>query len=212
MAEQERPQKSWTPRTDLGKKVLAGEITSMQQVFDSGKPLLESEIVDILLPDLKEEVMEVDSMQRMTAYGRKQVMRAVVIIGNRNGFVGVGVGKAPESRQAIEEAIADSKRHLIRVQLGCGSWECGCGTAHSITKMVSGQRGSIKITIKPAPRGLGVVAGEVARKVLEFAGVRDVWTFSKGRTRNILNTVLATISALDSLNKTKMGKRSVELK
>ncbi|MFH0922715.1 MAG: 30S ribosomal protein S5 [Candidatus Micrarchaeota archaeon] len=190
---------------------MAGEITSMQQVFDSGKPMLESQIVDILLPDLKEEVMDVDSMQRMTAYGRKQVMRAVVIIGNKNGFVGVGVGRAPESRQAIEEAIADAKRHLVRVQLGCGSWECGCGTAHSITKTVLGQRGSTKITIKPAPRGLGIVAGEVARKVLEFAGVRDVWTFSKGRTRNILNMVLATMSALDSLNKTKQGKKGVEV-
>lgn len=195
----------WIPKTELGKRVLAGEITSIDQILESGKKILEPEIIDVLLPELKEEVLQVTSTQRMSASGRKQLMRAVTILGNKRGYIAYGVGKAVEARDAISESIKDAKKHLLKVQLGCGSWECGCGTSHSIPQTVEGKSGTTVIVIKPAPKGVGIVAGENARKVLELAGVRDVWTFARGRTRNILNTVLATINALDSLNKLKKG-------
>ncbi|MFA6048955.1 MAG: 30S ribosomal protein S5 [Candidatus Micrarchaeia archaeon] len=196
---------AWVPRTELGRKVQAGEIASIDQILDSGKRILESEIIDTLLPDLKEELLEVRSTQRMTASGRKQRMEAIVALGNKRGYIAVGIGKAPETRDAIAEAIADAKRRIVRVPLGCGSWECGCGTAHSLSQEVSGSNSSTKITIRPAPRGVGLVAGETAKKVLTLVGVKDAWTFTKGRTRNILNMVLATIDALDSLNSMKKG-------
>ncbi|MEW5955698.1 MAG: 30S ribosomal protein S5 [Candidatus Micrarchaeota archaeon] len=205
MREREETQRAWTPRTELGRRVAAGEVTSIQQVLQSGGRILEPEIVDVLLPDLKEEVLEVSNTQRMTACGRKMQMRAVVVMGNRNGAIAVGVGKAPETRDAVAEAIRDAKKHVTLVRLGCGSWECGCGTAHSITQEAHGKNGTTEITIKPAPRGVGIVTGEVARKVLELVGVKDAWTFAKGRTRNKLSMSLATIDALESLGNLKKG-------
>ncbi|NUN11852.1 30S ribosomal protein S5, partial [Candidatus Micrarchaeota archaeon] len=100
-------------------------------------------------------------------------------------------------------AIKDAKMHLIRVRLGSGSWEDSGSFSNSIVRNAVGKSGSTEIVLKPAPRGVGIVAGEVARKVLELAGVKDVWTFAKGRTRNVLNMVQATIHALDSMNKVK---------
>ena len=200
----------WSPKTTLGKMVLSGEITSFDQVLEKNLKILEPEIVNILVPDLTDEVLQITSTQRMTAYGRKQKMRAVVILGNRNGFIGVGVGKGNETREAIAKAVQDAKMHLMKIPLGCGSWECGCGGAHSIPLVVSGSNGSTKITIKPAPRGVGIVAGETARKVLEFAGIKDCFTFARGRTRNILNMILATVDALNSLNKLKKGTAQPE--
>ncbi len=197
---------NWVPRTELGKQVMSKQVTNIDEILSSGKRILETEIIDELLPDLKEEVLEIKSTQRMTAYGRKQQMRAVIILGNRRGYIAVGVGKAAEVRDAIGEAITEAKKNIIRINLGCGSWECGCGTEHSLAQKVSGKSSSTEVTIAPAPKGIGVVAGENTKKVLELAGVSDCWTFSKGRTRNILNAILATLKALSSANRLKRGK------
>src|SRR3989338_2225380 len=153
----------WSPKTSLGKMVLNGEITSFDQVIEKNLKILEPEIVDILVPDLGNEVLQITSTQRMTAYGRKQKMRAVIILGNKNGFIGIGVGKGMETREAIEKATQDAKMHLIKLNLGCGSWECGCGGQHSVPVKVVGRSGSTEIEIKPAPRGVGIVAGETAK-------------------------------------------------
>lgn len=199
---------NWVPRTELGRKVASGEITTLEQVIKSGKKILEPQIIDSLVPDLKDEVLSIGSTQRMTACGRKMMMRAVVVMGNYNGVIAVGVGKAPETRDAIAEAIRDAKKHVTVIKLGCGSWECGCGTEHSVPQLARGKNSSTTITIKPAPRGVGLAAGETARVVLKLAGVKDAWTFAKGRTRNVLNMVLATIKALDSINHLKRGQGS----
>ncbi|MEK6954228.1 MAG: 30S ribosomal protein S5 [Candidatus Micrarchaeota archaeon] len=208
--DRDREERNWIPRTEIGRKVAAKEITNIDEILASGKRILETEIVDALLPDLKDEVLQIKSTQRMTAYGRKQQMRAVVILGNQRGYIAVGVGKAAEVRDAIAEAIVEAKKNIIRVRLGCGSWECGCGSAHSLRQKVSGKSSSTQVTIEPAPRGIGLVAGENTKKVLELAGVSDCWTFSRGRTRNILNAVLATLKALNSANMLKQGKYFVE--
>ncbi|NYZ78051.1 30S ribosomal protein S5, partial [Candidatus Micrarchaeota archaeon] len=101
-------EKEWIPKTELGKKVLAGEVASLEEILASGKKILEPQIIDFLLKgQTKEEVLEVTSTQRMSGSGRKQLMRAVVLLGS-SGLVGVGVGKAFESRDAIEEAILDA--------------------------------------------------------------------------------------------------------
>lgn len=200
----------WVPRTELGKKVAAGLVTSIDEVLKSGKPILETQIVDALLPDLREEVLDVTNTQRMTSYGRKMTMRAIVIIGNQRGYVGAGVGKSAEARDAIQEAITDAKKNIVKVMLGCGSWECGCGTPHSILHKGSGKSSSTSIQVIPAPKGVGIVAGQTSKKVLELVGIKDCWTFTKGRTRNILNMVLATLHALDALNHFKKGRTYME--
>ncbi len=202
----EETQVEWNPKTELGKKVASGEVKTLAEVIASGKKILEPEIIDFLLPDLKDEVLDIKSTQRMTAYGRKMQMRAVVIVGNKDGVIGVGVGKAVETRDAISEAIKDAKKQLVMVRFGCGSWECACGGTHSIPIEINGKASSTKITLKPAPKGVGVVAGRTARRVIELAGLKDVWSFTSGRTRNVLNTSLAVIAAFESLNKLKKGK------
>jgi len=185
---------------------LAGDYSTLEEVFASGRKILEPQVIDFLLKgQLAEEVMEVTSTQRMTGCGRKMLMRAIVLVGNRAGYIGVGVGKAPESRDAINEAVLDAKKNIVRVRLGCGSWECGCGQPHTVAREVHGSNGSTHIWIKPAPRGVGIVAGDTSRKVLELAGVHDAWSFTKGKTRNVLNMILATIHALNSLNSLKRG-------
>lgn len=202
--------KGWIPRTELGRMVADGRITSMDEIFDSGKKILEYQVFDVLLPDLKEQVIEVSSVQRMTGSGRKQAMRAVVLIGNSNGYVGVGVGRGPETRDAIAKGIVDAKKHVVRVRLGCGSWEDSSSEPHSIPEQAMGRAGSAQLTLKPAPRGVGLVAGSVVKLVLGLAGVKDVWTFTKGRTRNKLNMARAAVHALDSLNTKKVSKRLFE--
>ncbi len=191
----------WVPKTEIGRRVLNKEIVSIEEIFDMGKPILEHELVDVLLPNLKEELLKVSTTQRMTDCGRKMKFRAVVVVGDGNGHVGVGTGKADEAKPAIESAIHNAKRNIIRVPLGCGSWECSCNTRHTVPIEVIGKNGSVEITLKPAPHGIGVVANELVRKTLDLAGVKDVWSFSRGRTRSVYNTVMAVFNALDSLNK-----------
>jgi small subunit ribosomal protein S5 len=202
---------TWVPKTELGRKVASGEITSIDDIIASGKPVLESEIVDKLLPDMQEEVFEMRYTQRMSASGRKQLTRVAVVLGNKRGYLAYAIGKAPLARDAIAAGVKEAKKHVIKLRLGCGSWECGCAQEHSVPQSVVGKSGSTMLIIKPAPRGAGIAANASTKKILELAGVRDVWTFAKGRTRNILNTVQATVNALMKLNAIKVGAKSEEV-
>ncbi len=186
----------WVPKTRLGKLVAEGKIKTMDEAIASGLPLKEPEIVDILLPDLDDEVLDISMVQRMTDSGRRTKFRVTAVVGNRNGYVGVGVGKASQVAPAIQKAVNNAKLNIFKVQRGCGSWECGCGTEHSIPCKVTGSSGSVRVTLIPGPKGLGLVAGDVAKKVLEFAGVKDVWTFTKGKTKTTINFARATYEAL----------------
>jgi small subunit ribosomal protein S5 len=186
----------WVPRTRLGKLVAEGKIKTIDEALASGLPLKEPEIVDILLPDLEDEVLEISMVQRMTDSGRRTKFRVTAVVGNRNGYVGVGVGKASQVAPAIQKAINNAKINIFKVNRGCGSWECGCGEPHSIPFKVTGSAGSVRVTLMPGPRGLGIVAGKVAKKVLELAGVRDVWTFTRGQTKTTINFAKATYEAL----------------
>ncbi|HXW99309.1 MAG TPA: 30S ribosomal protein S5 [Methanomicrobiales archaeon] len=190
----------WIPVTGIGKAVASGEITSIDQVLESGKPIKESEIVDAFLPDLADEVLDITMVQRMTDSGRRVKFRAVVVVGNRNGYIGFGQGKDAQVGNAITKAIKDAKLNIIKVNRGCGSWECGCNLEHSIPVQVTGKAGSVRVTLKPAPQGIGLVTGDIAKKVLGLAGIRDVWGFSSGETRTTINFAKATFNALMQTN------------
>ncbi len=196
----DEPKPEWVPKTEIGKAVKSGQITSVEEIFASGKKILEHQIIDHLYPDMSEETLEVSSTQRMTDNGRKAQFRAIVLVGDKNGHFGIGAGKSEEVKPAIEFAVKNAKRNLISVPLGCGSWECGCGQKHSLPIKVVGKLGSVEVTLKPAPRGLGVAANEVVKKVLFAAGVKDIWSFSRGHTRNVYNAAMATADALEQLN------------
>ena len=200
---EQAPPPPWIPKTKIGLMVKNGEIKSIEEIFNMGRGIREVEIVDALLPEVKDNVLEVASVQRMTKNNRKQKYRVTAVVGDGKGHVGVGVGKDPEVRPAIESAIRDAKKHIISVKLGCGSWECNCGTEHSLPLIMKGKCGSSEVILKPAPRGVGVIASKTVRVVLEMAGVKDMWTFSRGRTRDKYNLALAAYYALADLSSIK---------
>ena len=197
----------WKPVTNLGRMVKKGEVTDMKDVFISGRPLIEPEIVDALLPDLEEEVIDISMVQRMHKSGRRVRFRATVAIGNKNGYVGLGLAVAKEVGPAIRKAIRTAKLNMTEVTRGCGSWECTCGERHSLPFEVTGRAGSVRATLMPAPKGLGLVTGEVSKKVLQIAGVKDVWSRTRGQTNTTVNTAKATFDALRKTSLMKLTKK-----
>jgi small subunit ribosomal protein S5 len=194
---------AWQPKTSVGKRVKLHEITSIEQIFHEGKRIEEVEIVEALIPDMKNEVIEIKSVQRMTKNNRKQKFRATAIVGDGRGHVGIGAGKDVEVKAAIDSAIKAAKVNIMPVVMGCGSWQCTCGTPHSLPLVARGKCGSVEVILKPAPRGLGVVGSEPTKKMLELAGVKDLWSFSRGRTRTKYNVLMATYRALNSIESMK---------
>jgi small subunit ribosomal protein S5 len=186
----------WVPRTRLGKMIQEGRVTSIDEVFVGGLPVKEPQIIDALLPDLQEEVININLVQKQTDAGEKSRFRAIVAVGNRDGYVGLGSGKASQVRNAIEKAAGDARLKIVPVRRGCGSWECGCGKNHSIPFQVEGKTGGVKVVILPGPRGLGLVASEVSKVILGLAGVRDCWTRSFGSTRTVPSFAYAVFDAL----------------
>ncbi|KAF5420942.1 MAG: 30S ribosomal protein S5 [ANME-2 cluster archaeon HR1] len=186
----------WVPSTRLGHLVSEGEVISMDEVLSSGLPLKEPQIVDTLFSELKEEVLDINMVQRMTDSGRRVKFRATVVVGNEDGFIGMGQGKDVQVGPAIRKAIDSAKINMVSVKRGCGSWECGCGTEHTVPFEVVGKMGSVKVILKPAPRGLGLAAGGTAKIVMQLAGIKDVWTRTEGQTRTTLNFAKATYEAL----------------
>ena len=186
----------WEPKTRLGRKVKRGEITSMEEVLANRLPLKEPEIVDALFPDLDDDVLDVNMVQRMTDSGRRVRFTVTTVIGNNNGYVGVGTAKGKEVGPTIRKCMDNAKLNMVRIRRGCGSWECGCGNPHTVPFEVGGQAGSVKIVLKPAPSGIGLAVGETAKSILERAGVEDVWGFSKGKTRTTVNYALAVFNAM----------------
>ena len=186
----------WIPKTILGKKVANGEITSMEQILESGARIQEAGIIKKLLPDLKSEVVDVGIIQKMTANGQSTRFKAIVAAGNENGWLGIGQGKSKQMRIAIEKATNQSFLNVSPIKLGCGSWECRCDEKHSVPFKVRGRGGSVTIEIIPAPRGLGLVAGGKIKRLLELAGLKDAWTTSKGSTTTMNSTSKAILQCL----------------
>ena len=198
--------RQWQPRTRLGRMVRRGEIVNMEEAFQSGLPIREVEVVDVLLPGLDDEVIEVNMVQRMTDSGRRVRFSVMAAVGNNDGYVGLGFGKGKEVAPTIRKAIDNAKLNIIPVLRGNGSWESGAGPGTSIPLQVIGRCGSTSVTLRPAPAGKGLVVGEVGRHVLRLAGVTDVWSRAKGQTRTTMNYASATFDALKQLNLVKMSE------
>lgn len=186
----------WMPRTRLGKMIHESQISSIEEVFTEGLKIREPEIVDVLLPNLQEEVINIGLVQKQTDAGEKSRFRAIVVVGNRDGYVGLGSGKAKQVRNAIQKAAIDARLNINPVRRGCGSWECGCGKPHSLPFQVRGRCGGVEIVLIPGPRGLGLVANEAAKTILGLAGVKDCWTRSYGSTRTVPSFAYAIFDAL----------------
>ncbi len=201
------PHDGWRPMTRLGRQVQDGEIDSMEEALQSGLPLKEPEIADQLLPGLEDEVLDINMVQRMTDSGRRVKFRCVVVIGNRDGYVGYAEGRDDQVGAAIQKAIGIAKQNIVKVERGSGSWEDRPGGTHSLVRKAEGTAGSVTVEVHPAPQGLGLAAAETPQKVLELAGIEDAWTKSYGNTRTTVNFAKATFNALRNASRSRTPPR-----
>lgn len=142
--------------------------------------------------EFEEAILQIDRVTRVVKGGRRLRFRLSVVIGDKKGRVGFGIGKSAEVMTAIQKAVVQAKRNLITVPMNNGTLP---HEANSIFK-------SSRVLLFPAPEGKGVIAGGAVRKILELAGVKDVLSKSHG-SRNKLNVAVATFNALQSLEKAK---------
>ena len=146
-------------------------------------------IIDASQFELEEKVVSIKRVTKVVKGGRNFRFTALVVVGDGNGHVGAGLGKAAEIPEAIRKRKEDAMKQLVRVAIN----ETG-----SITHDYVGKFGSAEVLLKKAPEGTGVIAGGPARAVIELAGIKNIRTKSLG-SRNKQNVVLATIAGLSEL-------------
>jgi len=185
----------WTPCTKLGRLVKTGKIKSIEDIFHYSIPIKESEIVTHFLGEnLKEEAMKVAPVQKQTQAGQRTRFKAVVVVGDSNGHIGIGVKSAKEVQTAIKGGILMAKLNIVPVRRGY--WGNKIGKPHTVPVKVQGKSGSVRIRLIPAPRGTGIVASPPPKKVLQMAGIDDVYTGTRGNTKTQENTLKAAFNAL----------------
>jgi len=205
----------WKPKTKLGRKVFNQEITDIHEALNCGLALREPEIVDELLPNLESEVIEIGGTPgkgggkkrivskrtvRMHKSGRRFKTKAMAVVGNGNGIIGVGEGYADGTREAIQKAEQNAKLEIIEIRRGNGSWEDRGTEPTSIPFSIEGKSGSVEVEMKPAPKGTGLAASSGLSKLLELAGVQDLWVTSRGKTRTRENLIKAAFNGFKNMN------------
>jgi len=138
--------------------------------------------------------MKIMPVQKQTQAGQRTRFKAFVVVGDANGHIGLGVKCAKEVATAIRGAIIQAKLAIIPIRRGY--WGNKIGSVHTVPCKVTGKCGSVSVRLVPAPRGTGIVAARTPKKVLQMAGVEDVFTSSKGNTKTLGNFVMATFYAL----------------
>ncbi len=211
----------WEPKTKLGREVKDGKVKSIDEILDSNKKILESEIVDTLL-DIKSDLISIGQSkgkfgggkrrawrqtQRKTREGNVPTFSTLAVIGDENGHVGIGTGRATETLPARDKAIHQAKLNIISVTRGCASFDCDCSELHTVPFKVTGKSGSVEIALIPAPQGTGLVVANEIKKVLKMAGIKDVYSKSFGKQRTTFNFVKACIDALKKTNLPVGGKK-----
>lgn len=205
---------SWTPKTELGRLVKSGEIKHIDEILGAGKRILEPEIVDTLLKTESELLLIGQAKgkfgggqrrvfrqtQKKTREGNKPKFATFAVVGDKNGHVGVGYGKSKETVPAREKSFAQAKLNMMVIRRGTGSWEDQSTEPHSIPFAVEGSCGSYTIKLMPAPKGKGLICDKEVAKILDMAGIKNVWSKSFGQKKNKINVIKATMQALQRLN------------
>lgn len=187
--------KTWTPVTRLGRLVKEGKVKTIEEVYLNSFPIKEYQIVEELLGSkLKDEVMKVQPIQKMTSAGQRSRFKAFVVVGDSDGHIGLGVKVSKEVATAIRAAINLAKINCFPVRRGY--WGNKLGNPHTIPMKVTGKCGSVAVRMIPAPKGTGIVGAPVPKKILDFAGIEDVYTSSTGQTKTFGNFIKATLDAL----------------
>lgn len=215
---------TWKPVTELGRLVKEGKITDIEEIFALNVPIQEAEIVDLLLPDLEEDLLLIGQAkgkfgggqrrifrqtQKKTMEGNKIKFMTCAVVGNRNGYVGVGTGKSKETVPARDKAKKKARLNLMKIRRGCGSWETDSREENSIPFAVEGRCGSVRLKLMPAPRGKGLCIEKECAKILTLAGVKDIWSMAKGQTKTKLNMIGALMDALKKLSEMKIKPQDI---
>jgi small subunit ribosomal protein S5 len=208
---------SWVPKTALGKQVREGKIKNIDEIINN--KILESEIIDSLI-ELKSDLLAIGQSkgkfgggkrrawkqtQRKTGEGNVPTFSCMSIVGDKNGHIGVGFGKAKETLPAREKALRKAKLGIIKITRGCGSFDCVCSEKHSIPFKVEGKCGSSRIVLYPAPQGTGLVIGNECKKILGMVGIEDIYSKTFGQTKSTMNLAKACLDALKKTN-TRAGQ------
>merc|ERR1712086_680378 len=180
------------------------KIESLEEVYTASIPIKESKVIDMLLQYkhkgkpleeiLSDDIMCILSVQKQTKAGQRTRFKSVCAVGDRNGHVGVGIKMGKEVQIAIKGALVDAKLNFIPVRRGY--WGSKLGHVHTIPAKVKGKCGSCTVRMIPAPRGTGLVAAQVAKKILAFAGIDDIYTSCTGQTRTRENFCRALFQCL----------------
>lgn len=205
---------SWIPKTKLGKDVKSKKIKKIDEILESNQKILEQEIVDSLL-NLKSDLLSIGQSkgkfgggkrrawkqtQRKTQEGNIPTFSTLAVVGDENGHVGIGMGRAGETLPARDKAIRKAKLGIIKIKRACASFDCACTELHSIPFKVEGKSGSVKVILIPAPQGTGLVVANELKKILKLAGIKDVYSKTFGSQRTTFNLARACINALKKTN------------
>lgn len=190
----------WVPVTKLGRLVKEGKIKQLEELFFHSIPIKEHQIVDHFLskkPDWHDEVLRIMPVQKQSAAGQRTRFKAYVMVGDKDGHLGLGTKVAKEVATAIRGAIMVAKMNIVPIRRGY--WGNKVGKPHTVPTRVTGKAGSVRVRLIPAPRGAGIVAARVPKKILSLTGIDDCYTRCFGKTKTVGNFAHATFRAVEKL-------------
>jgi len=188
--------KEWIPCTKLGRLVKEGKIDTIENIFLYSIPIKEYQIVDSFIKgeDLKDEVMKIAPVQKVSSAGQRTRFKVYTCVGDSRGHVGVGSRTGKEVATSIRASLVAAKLNMVPIRRGY--WGNRIGAPHTVPLKVTGKSGSVCVRMVPAPKGTGIVAAPIPTKIIQMAGIEDVYTSTNGKTRTGGNFIMATFYAL----------------